>query len=232
MRRTIISSVEVDVGEAPHRLGRLRGSLPDSRRLAAASGRCPCARASSAVSSSVTGFSNAMSRAANHICLWPPSSSQPASSRACASNRPRSRCCDRGAGDASSKCRCRSPAMRVADHGAEALDGADARQRRDGRLATPCATGTSTARRSGTARATSRAARRGSRCRTARGATAATPRSRARGTACGARRRRRRSSKPPWQRTPPAIERLGDGIGREQLLLAPGQLEIGHAPAV
>ena len=44
--------------------------------------------------------------------------------------------------------------------------------------------GTSTARRSGTPRATARAARRGSRCRTARGATAATRRSRERGCAC------------------------------------------------
>ena len=42
--------------------------------------------------SSVTGCSNAMSRTANHMCRWPASSSQPASSRACASKRPRSRC--------------------------------------------------------------------------------------------------------------------------------------------
>ena len=36
-------------------------------------------------SSSLTGLSKAMSRAAYHICLWPPSSANPASSRACAS---------------------------------------------------------------------------------------------------------------------------------------------------
>ncbi len=46
------------------------------------------------------GSSNAMSRAANHMCLWPASSSQPASSRACASNRPRPQVVERGARDA------------------------------------------------------------------------------------------------------------------------------------
>ena len=46
----------------------------------------------SMVWSSVTGCSNARSRTANHMCRWPASSSQPASSRACASNNPRSRC--------------------------------------------------------------------------------------------------------------------------------------------
>ena len=38
--------------------------------------------------SSVTGLSKATSRAAYHMCSWPPSSSNPASSRAWASNRP------------------------------------------------------------------------------------------------------------------------------------------------
>ena len=69
--------VEVDVvGQQPvghrppspaHRVDR-RPPPPGGRR-------CPCARAWCCVSSSVTGFSKAMSRAANHICLWPPSSS-------------------------------------------------------------------------------------------------------------------------------------------------------------
>src|SRR2546425_224130 len=45
-------------------------------------------RSISVVWSSVTGLSKATSRAANHICLWPPSSSKPDSSRAGASERP------------------------------------------------------------------------------------------------------------------------------------------------
>ena len=63
----------------------------------------------SAVMSSVTGFSNAMSRAANHICLWPPSSSKPASSRACASNSPLCRCATAVPATLSSKCCWMSP---------------------------------------------------------------------------------------------------------------------------
>ena len=75
-------------------------------------------------------------------------------------------------------------------------------------------------------RATTRAARRGSRCRTVRGAPAATPRSRARGTSCAATRTRRRRCSRRGSARRPAIERLGDVVGRQQLRLGPVQLQV------
>ena len=113
----------------------------------------------------------------------------------------RSRCrrCD------SSKCDCRSSTLHRADHRAEALDGADARQRRDRRLAHALAEQVlrlRDVREDLGPRA--RAARRGSRCRTAPGATAATPRSPARGCSVRGETYAPFASKPPWQRTPPA----------------------------
>ena len=157
-----------------------------------------------AVSSSVTGFSNATSRAANHICLWPPSSSNPLRHARALRTGP-----GRGA---ASRCRRRSrrsalqvAEVGVADHRAEALDGADARQRRDrsARARLP-RTGTSPARRSGTSRATSSSGTSRTRCRTARGgccchASIAGTRFLVRGETYAP-----SSSKPPWQRTPPA----------------------------
>ena len=118
----------------------------------------------------------------------------------------------------SSKCDCRSSTCTCADHRAEAFDGADARERRDRRArARPRATGTSTARRSGTPRATARAARRGSRCRTARGATAATPRSRAPVLRAG-RDVRAVGGEAAVAAHAARDQRLGDGVGREQLV--------------
>ena len=75
MRRSIISSVEVEIVGSDAALRQRRASLR-GRRLARA-GTMPMRSSIVCVSSSVTGISNATSRAANHICLWPASSSQP-----------------------------------------------------------------------------------------------------------------------------------------------------------
>ena len=58
--------------------------------LAARPRRAPSCAAARRPGSSAC--SSARSRAASHICLWPPSSRKPDSSRACASNRPSPRC--------------------------------------------------------------------------------------------------------------------------------------------
>ena len=186
-----------------------------------------------AVSSSVTGVSNAMSRAANHICLWPPSSSQPASSRACASKSPRSRCCNAVPSIDSVEVTLEIAGMRVADHRAEAFDGADTRQRRDRRFAHALAQQVLRLRdvreRLGPQR---RAARRGSRCRTARGATAATRRSPAPGTSCAARRTcRRRCSRRDNARRSRRAARSTASVASSSCSLQ-CQLEVGHGRSV
>ena len=135
---------------------------------------------------------------------------------------------DRGAGDRLVEVRLQVVDVHGADHRAEALDGADAGERRDRRLrARPRAAGTSTARRSGTPRATARSARRGSRCRTARGATAATRRSRARGARAG------RHVAPVGVEAAVAAhaardERLLDVVAGQQLALGERELQTRH----
>ena len=80
------------------------------------------------------GFSKATSRAANHMSLWPASSSQPASSRPWASNRPLPRWSIAVPRMSSWKCFCMSPGLEEPDVRAVALDGADAGEGGDERL--------------------------------------------------------------------------------------------------
>ncbi len=82
-----------------------------SRRAASAPGRPgpnPIRASIASMSSSSHDRSKAMSRAANHMSLWPASSSQPASSRPCASKSPRPRWSVAVPPMSSTKCRCSS----------------------------------------------------------------------------------------------------------------------------
>ena len=128
MRRSIISSERSRSGKRAHRFGVARASASGVGGLPSAGDDPHADRASVCVMSSVTGCSNATSRAANHICLWPPSSSQPASSRACASNKPDCRCAIAVPVDALVEVRLHVVDRDRADHRAEAFDGADARR--------------------------------------------------------------------------------------------------------
>ena len=102
----------------------------------------------------IFGFSSARSRAASHICLWPPSSRKPASSRACASKSPSREVRERGAVDRLDHERAEVGHLHVADDRAEALDDRDDRERAHDRVAhaVPGAAAWP-ARRSGTAAA-------------------------------------------------------------------------------
>ena len=83
----------------------------------------------------ILGFSSARSRAASHICLWPPSSWKPDSSRACASKRPSREVRERGALDRLDDERAQVGHLHVADDRAEALDDRDDGERAHDRVA-------------------------------------------------------------------------------------------------
>jgi hypothetical protein len=86
------------------------------------------------MSSSWHGRSNAMSRAANHMSLWPASSSHPASSRPWASKSPPPEVVDRRPADVFDEVPLQVLGLQEADVGAVPLDGADPGQRRHERL--------------------------------------------------------------------------------------------------
>ena len=181
------------------------------------------------VSSSVTGFSKATSRAANHMSRWPASSSPARFVARLRLEQAVLEVRETGAVDALDEEPLQVAGAETADHRAESFDRPDARERRDDRAAHTFGQEVLRLRDVGIRRsarlasgASMMSVPNASRCACCHAVVAGT-RNFVRGDTYSP-----LASKPPWQRTPSHDQRLDDVVGREQLRLAPLRLQVAH----